>query len=69
MASLPLSVLGEAKLEKGVHILREMIVEVDLKELMKKLLGKETNMNDLLPTLYYFRSVFGSVVPVLLGKM
>lgn len=45
---LPLHLL-RSQVGKGVCILGEIIVEVDLKGLMKEWLGKGTDMNDLLP--------------------
>ena len=47
----------------------EMIFEANLQELMKEGLEKGRNMNELLPTMHFQVTVFGTVVPKLLGKM
>lgn len=62
--------LEEAKLEMGVHILGEMIVEVDLKGLIEETVGKRDQYEWSLTNLVVFQiTMLGSVVPVLLGKM
>ena len=57
-------------LERTVNNLRKKIFEVDLKKkLIKEVLEKRTNMNELLPIMYFQVMKFGTVVPKWLSKM
>lgn len=57
-------------LERTVNNLRKKIFEVDLKKkLIKEVLEKRTNMNELLPIMHFQVMKFGTVVPKWLSKM